>query len=151
MQSMPTYVMGCMLIPAIICRELEGLMADFLWHNKDVRRIHWLSWNKLCVSKNEGGLGFRKLGAFNRAMLAKQLWRIINNPSSLLSRILKQKYFPHSDVFSMEAGSGSSYTWRSILVAGGKWDPGATFVFGRIDGYLGRCRSKPSPPQIRCT
>ncbi|KAL0438766.1 UNVERIFIED_CONTAM: hypothetical protein Slati_2359600 [Sesamum latifolium] len=39
-QAMPTYIMGCFLIPISICREIEGLMADFLWHNKEVRRVH---------------------------------------------------------------------------------------------------------------
>ncbi|KAL0461849.1 UNVERIFIED_CONTAM: hypothetical protein Slati_0072500 [Sesamum latifolium] len=64
-------------------------------------------------------------------MLAKQLWRIIDNPTFLLSRILKHKYFPSSDVFSVEAGAGSSYTWRSVLaakdliIAGTRWQIGS--------------------------
>ncbi|KAK4389703.1 putative mitochondrial protein [Sesamum angolense] len=130
LQAMPTYVRGCFLIPVTMCRELEGLIADFLWHNMDVMMVHWLSWNKLCMGKNEGRLGVRKLGAFNKAMLAKQFWQIIINPASLLSRILKQKYFPHSSGFSVEAGQGSSYTWRSILtaraliIAGTRWQAG---------------------------
>ncbi|KAL0458764.1 UNVERIFIED_CONTAM: hypothetical protein Slati_0503600 [Sesamum latifolium] len=45
-QAMPTYVMACFLLPSILCRELEGLMANFLWDNGYVRRIHWLSWDK---------------------------------------------------------------------------------------------------------
>ncbi|KAL0313492.1 UNVERIFIED_CONTAM: putative mitochondrial protein [Sesamum radiatum] len=72
---------------------------------------------KLCASKQEGGLGFRKLGLFNPAMLAKQIWRIITNPDSLLSRMLKQKYYPNSEVLLATVGPGSSITWRSILAA----------------------------------
>ncbi|KAL0345399.1 UNVERIFIED_CONTAM: putative mitochondrial protein [Sesamum radiatum] len=129
--AMPTFVMGCFLIPTTICRQLEGLMADFIWHNKDSRKVHWLSWQKLCASKKEGGLGFRMLGAFNRVMLAKQLWRILMNPDSLLSRLLKHKYFPSTDVLSAVAGQGSSFTWRSmieardLIVAGLRWQVGS--------------------------
>ncbi|KAL0395298.1 UNVERIFIED_CONTAM: putative mitochondrial protein [Sesamum latifolium] len=96
-QAMPTFMMGCFLVPSSICRKIESMMADFLWHNKDLRRVHWLSWDKLCAIKQEGGLGFRKLGAFNRTMLAKQIWRILTNPDSLRSRMLKQKYYPNSE------------------------------------------------------
>ncbi|KAL0444545.1 UNVERIFIED_CONTAM: hypothetical protein Slati_2177200 [Sesamum latifolium] len=98
MQAMPTFVMGCFLVPSSICREIESMMTDFLWHNKALRRVHWLSWDKLCVSKQEGGLGFHKLGAFNRAMLAKQLWRFVTKPDLLLSRMLKYKYFPSCEL-----------------------------------------------------
>ncbi|KAL0292312.1 UNVERIFIED_CONTAM: hypothetical protein Sradi_6994400 [Sesamum radiatum] len=35
-QAMPTYIIGCFLIPSSICREIEGLMADFLWHNREI-------------------------------------------------------------------------------------------------------------------
>ncbi|KAL0449154.1 UNVERIFIED_CONTAM: putative mitochondrial protein [Sesamum latifolium] len=114
---MPTFVMSCFLIPSSICNEIEGLMVDFFWHNKGVRNIHWIAWDKLCARKEEGGLEFRKMGAFNLALLAKQVWRIISNPNSLLSRLLKHKYFPSSDIFTVQPIQGSSFTWRSILEA----------------------------------
>ncbi|KAL0294028.1 UNVERIFIED_CONTAM: hypothetical protein Sradi_6907000 [Sesamum radiatum] len=63
-------------------------------------------------------------------MLAKQVWRIIMKPDALLSRILKQKYFPSTDVFQAVAGPGCSFTWRSIIsardllsaVCDGRWE-----------------------------
>ncbi|KAL0362112.1 UNVERIFIED_CONTAM: hypothetical protein Scaly_1166400 [Sesamum calycinum] len=61
---------------------------------------------------------------FNHAMLAKQLWRITSNLNALLSRLLKQKYFPHSDVFQASAGTGCSFTWHSILTARDLFIPG---------------------------
>ncbi|KAL0433566.1 UNVERIFIED_CONTAM: hypothetical protein Slati_2690900 [Sesamum latifolium] len=116
-KAMPTYVMGCFLIPTTVCWELESMMADFLWHSNDSRKVHWIAWDKMCVPKDEGGLGFRRLGAFNLTMLAKQLWLIISNLNALLSRMLKQKYFPHTDVLQAVAWPGCLFTWRSILAA----------------------------------
>jgi hypothetical protein len=39
-------------------------------------------------------LGFRDISAFNEALLAKQGWRLMTNPDSLISKVLKAKYFP---------------------------------------------------------
>ena len=47
-------------------------------------------------------------------MLAKQAWRILSNPSSLVTWVLKSKYFPTSDVLNAKLGSLPSYSWRSI-------------------------------------
>ena len=59
-------------------------------------------------------MGFRNLRAFNKAMLAKQLWRILQNPNSLVARVLKSRYFPFGDILNAKLGNSQSYSWRSI-------------------------------------
>ena len=51
----------------------------------------------MCWPKETGGLGFRDLQSFNLAMLAKQGWRLIQNEDSLVSRILRAKYYSNGD------------------------------------------------------
>jgi hypothetical protein len=63
-----------------------------------------------CEPKDEGGMGFRDLYAFNLAMLAKQGWRIIQNQNSFCAQILKAKYFPDGDILHVKAKAGASYT-----------------------------------------
>ena len=59
-------------------------------------------------------MGFRELGKFNDAMLAKQVWRLVHDTDSLFDRVFKAKYFPTGSIFKAKAKSGS-YTWKSIL------------------------------------
>lgn len=65
--------------------------------------------------KEEGGLGFKDIHAFNLAMLAKQCWRLWQCPTSLCAHVLKAKYFANSSLLEAMPKTGMSYTWRSVL------------------------------------
>ncbi|XP_057808453.1 uncharacterized protein LOC131022930 [Salvia miltiorrhiza] len=80
------------------------------------RRIHWKSWKNLCKPKYEGGLGFWDLCRFNQALLAKQVWRIIQNESSLLTHSLKARYFPRTNILLAGKAHNPSFAWTSLLV-----------------------------------
>jgi hypothetical protein len=67
--------------------------------------------------KQHGGMGFKDLVVFNLALLAKQSWRILQDPNSLVASILKEKHFPSGSFLSTNLGRRSSYAWRSICQA----------------------------------
>lgn len=69
----------------------------------------------MCQAKTRGGLGFRDLSSFNQALVAKQSWRIIQAPDSLVAWVMKRRYFRHSDFMEAKLGSNPSYIWQSIL------------------------------------
>ena len=64
-----------------------------------------------------GGLSFRDFHDFNLALLAKQMWRFLKYPHSLLARILKGSYYRHSSPMMINSVSNPSYGWRSIIAA----------------------------------
>ena len=65
--------------------------------------------------KSLGGLGFRDLELFNLSLLARQAWRLLQEPTTLSARILKASYFPKSTILEVELGSRPSQIWRAIL------------------------------------
>jgi hypothetical protein len=67
-------------------------------HKSNKSCIHWMSWSQLGVNKDRGGMGFREFFYFNKALLAKQYWRLWKTPDNLIARILKSKYFPNGKV-----------------------------------------------------
>ncbi|KAK6160267.1 hypothetical protein DH2020_003648 [Rehmannia glutinosa] len=50
-------------------------------------------------------------------MLAKQFWRLLTNPDSLATRLLKAKYYPKDELMNAKIGHQPSFLWRSILAA----------------------------------
>ncbi|XP_019184158.1 PREDICTED: uncharacterized protein LOC109179042 [Ipomoea nil] len=91
-QAMPTYTMSIFLIPKTLCASLERLMNRYWW-GRNVREdsIHWLAWDRMCMPKKFGGLGFKRLHEFNLALLAKQGWRLLTKPNTLMARVLKAR------------------------------------------------------------
>ncbi|XP_031099874.1 uncharacterized protein LOC116004082 [Ipomoea triloba] len=116
-QSMPTFCMSVFLLPESVCLSIERVMNRYWWGSGGDRGIHWNAWDRLCVPKKYGGLGFKELRAFNLAMLGKQVWRFLTNPHSLVARIYKARYFPKSSFIDASVGGCPSYCWRSIMAA----------------------------------
>ena len=54
---------------------------------------------------------------FNLALLAKQLWRLVQYPESLVARVLKGRYYRSSSPLRTISVSSPSYVWTSISAA----------------------------------
>lgn len=85
--------MSVFLLPKTLCKDINSIMSKFWWGNKDNEsKMAWMSWEKMGRTKEKGGLGFCYVESFNLALLAKQGWRIHQNPNSLVAKIFKEKY-----------------------------------------------------------
>ena len=78
------------------------------------RKPCWVAWDDMIKPKRWGGLGFRDIEMFNLALLARQAWRILKEPSSLSARVLKAVYYPNVDFLEAGLGVSPSRVWRAI-------------------------------------
>ena len=116
-QAIPSFAMGCFKLPSRLLNDIEMMIRKFWWGQRgNQRKIHWKNWETLCKPKALGGMGFKDLEKFNEAMLAKQVWRLLVNPSSLFFWVFSAKYFPSGSIFDAMVASGS-YVWQSIVKA----------------------------------
>lgn len=127
MQAIPTYAMSVFKLPKTLCKQLNSLMCKFWWnHNRESKGVNRISWKRLGVAKQQEGMGFRDIEGFNLALLAKQGWRILQYPDSLVATILREKYFASDSFCTASVGNQPSYVWRSFCYAretleGGLW------------------------------
>lgn len=66
-----------------------------------------------------GGLGFRDFSKMNISLLAKQGWRLLSNPDSLVSRVLKAMYYSATSFMDAPLGNNPSYLWCSLWATKG--------------------------------
>ncbi|XP_019159671.1 PREDICTED: uncharacterized protein LOC109156272 [Ipomoea nil] len=80
-----------------LSEEIERIMNSFWWGCERRKRggIRWSQWKDLCVPKQFGGMGFRRVREMNLAMLDKQGWNFLNKPEALVTKIFKARYFPN--------------------------------------------------------
>ena len=108
---MPMYIFTCFKVPEAICNKMDAISRAFWWgHDLGEKKMHLVSWDKVCKPKREGGLGLRKFGLMNKSMLAKQLWRI-----SQISKTFKAKYFPNTSIHECSSKPHHSWFWRAII------------------------------------
>jgi len=121
--------MSVFQLPKALCRSLNSMMTRF-WrgHKANHSRISWMSWERMNNAKSIGGLGFWDLALFNKALLVKQGWRILNNLDSLVARILKDKYYPSGEFLVARRALKLGLGWHmgngeSIKIWGDAWLP----------------------------
>ncbi|KAL0432984.1 UNVERIFIED_CONTAM: putative mitochondrial protein [Sesamum latifolium] len=78
-------------------------------------------------------------------MLAKQFWRLLVSPESLVGQVLPAHYYPGSSILDAELGSRPSFTWRSILSSKALIRVGYQWRIG--DGRTGRIWIDPWIPR----
>lgn len=55
---------------------------------------------------------------FNMALHGKRIWNFMQNPNTLMARVVfKGRYFPHDHVLKATKGQDSSFLWTGIQIA----------------------------------
>ena len=115
-QAILTYSMSCFKLSKKLLKKITAVVARFWWGGDETKRkMHWVKWEELTSPKGWGGMGFKDFGLFNKAMLAKQGWRLLSKPDSLCARVLKGKYYNEGNFMSAGNKRNSSHTWKAIL------------------------------------
>ncbi|GKV50356.1 hypothetical protein SLEP1_g57064 [Rubroshorea leprosula] len=128
LSALPIYFMSIFKIPKIVLHELVCLQRKFLWgYTEEKNKIAWLSWEKVCKGRNEGGLGVLDLECRNIALLGKWWDRFGKEDNSLWKSIIVDKFYGGSKVWDIKEVQArkASTLWRNIVALGDERGRGA--------------------------
>ena len=130
LSSLPVYALSFFRTPVGIISSIESILINFFWGGgggEVNRKIAWVDWNTICMSKEVGGLGVRRLNEFNIALLAKWCWRFLVDRDNLWYKVLSSRYGEERGRLRDGGRLGSAW-WKEILkiregigVEGGRW------------------------------
>uniref|UniRef100_M4DVU8 Reverse transcriptase zinc-binding domain-containing protein n=1 Tax=Brassica campestris TaxID=3711 RepID=M4DVU8_BRACM len=129
--ALPTFSMTSFKIPISLCKRIQSILTRFWWDSSpDVHKIAWVAWNIMAQPKYLGGLGFKNFVDYNDSLLAKLGWRIMHNPDSLLTKVLKGKYFPDCSFLESSVKTGASHGWTSVMAGKAVLEKGLGYLVG---------------------
>ena len=100
--SLPVYALSFFKAPSGIIASIESfLIRFFLGGCEDNRKIAWIDWEAICLAKEVGGLGIRRLREFNLVLLGKWCWKMVVDREGLWFRVLTARYVGLGGGFSL--------------------------------------------------
>ncbi|GAU47696.1 hypothetical protein TSUD_190240 [Trifolium subterraneum] len=77
------------------------------------KKINWIKWDKVCLDRDGGGLGVRRIREFNLSLLGKWSWRLLVDKEGLWFKVLVAKY-GMTDGRITRGGRQASLWWQDL-------------------------------------
>lgn len=114
--SSPYCTMQSTYLSKSICDEIDKKIRKFIWGSKEgERKIHLVSWDKVTLERDKGGMGIRKAEVMNQAFLAKMRWRLEVKHDKLWTQVLRMKYnHKENGIQAIKDKREASNLWRGL-------------------------------------
>ncbi|GJS88502.1 putative reverse transcriptase domain-containing protein [Tanacetum coccineum] len=109
-----TYLQVC--LPTRVLLDIEQLMHGFLWCQGSLcKGKAKVSWEVVCLPKQEGGLGIRRLEHFNKALMVSHIWKLLSLKESLWVQWIYSYKLKNRSFWDIPYRGNMSWGWRKIL------------------------------------
>ncbi|XP_074296977.1 uncharacterized protein LOC141627646 [Silene latifolia] len=112
LNALYNYWINIFLIPKGVLNKINSICRNYLWDGSvDYIRVSQVSWEKVCVPKNEGGLGIRDSLSWN---IGKLVWMIYSCPDRLWVKWVHQVYLKGTAWTDYTPSGDVSWGWKVI-------------------------------------
>uniref|UniRef100_A0A803QH08 Reverse transcriptase domain-containing protein n=1 Tax=Cannabis sativa TaxID=3483 RepID=A0A803QH08_CANSA len=110
------YWMSIFTLPSHVIAAIDRRCQEFLWGTSGNRsKMHFASWDKVCLLKKYGGVGFREGKKWNKALMAKFLWAIARKQDSLWVKWTNSIYIKDQNVWSLPIKQDMSWYFKKLM------------------------------------
>ncbi|GKA95009.1 putative reverse transcriptase domain, reverse transcriptase zinc-binding domain protein [Tanacetum coccineum] len=114
--SMHVYWALVFILPSRLMHDHEQLMRCFLWCQGDMHKGKAkVSWEVVCLPKNEGGLGIWRLEAFNTTLITSHILSIISHKEFLWVKWIHTHKLRGRTLWEIPLRGKISWGWQKIL------------------------------------
>ncbi|KAL0444985.1 UNVERIFIED_CONTAM: hypothetical protein Slati_2221200 [Sesamum latifolium] len=115
LSSLHMYWASVFILPKAVIKVIEGKMRAFLWKGSSGTGYAKVSWVQVCKSKEEGGLGIRRVLHMNQALMLKHVWRILQeDPRSIWVAWVLRHRLQNQTIWTYNSAS-ASWRWRKLI------------------------------------
>lgn len=115
--SMGVFQMQVQKMPAGVHKALDKYVGKCVWGEfESAKKVHLVSWEIMCRSMEQGGMGLRCAEGMNMALVAKLCWRLLTQSESLWASTVIKKYgYDLTDPVNFCHKQRASHIWRGIV------------------------------------
>ncbi|GJT02021.1 putative reverse transcriptase domain, reverse transcriptase zinc-binding domain protein [Tanacetum coccineum] len=114
--SMHVFWASVFVIPNRVLMDIEQCMRNFLWcPSSSSKGKAKVAWELVCLPKDEGGLGIRRLEHFNSALLVSHIWNLLSLKESLWVKWVHVYKLNGRNFWDVPIRGNMSWSWRKIL------------------------------------
>jgi hypothetical protein len=116
LSAMHIYWSSVFVLPKRVIKEIESKMRNFLWCKGPMKAGKArIAWKDICVPKNEGGLGIRRIRDMNLALMASRLWSIISKKNSLWVNWIYSDRLKDKSVWNYKVPASCGSSWKKMM------------------------------------
>ncbi|GFY97543.1 hypothetical protein Acr_12g0000840 [Actinidia rufa] len=116
LQGVECFWLSILPIPTGVRGKIIALCRNFLWGGKvTVDKKPLVAWAEMCKPRQEGGLGFIDLKAWNMALMSKSLWNLQSKKDSLWVKWVHHVYTKESPFWDYTPSKEDSQTVKFLV------------------------------------
>ncbi|KAK9756465.1 hypothetical protein RND81_01G099700 [Saponaria officinalis] len=115
LQTVQSYWSSIFVLPKKFIKQIDAKCRNFLWEGT-AQSTHAppVAWDKVCSSKNAGGLGLKNLSYWNMAAVGKLVWWLVAKADRLWVQWVHHVYLKGVQWADYMVGLNCSWSWRRI-------------------------------------
>jgi hypothetical protein len=112
--SIQVYWSSIFILPKEVCKVIDQILRSFLWHGAvGISKAAKVAWDVVCLPREEGGLGLKRVHDWNKAAITRHLWNIASNSHTIWTTWIKSYLLKGGSVWGIPVPNDCSWNGKS--------------------------------------